>query len=979
MKRSLVIGLLISIGIGVTAFRYLHKSEKGAKIESFFESEEEEGEEKEGHQTGADKQLQGWFWTKGYPNPENLGQKYEAAWQEYLDIKENTAKLLTTNSTARTTGFGSWASLGNVAGIGGRVVCITIDPNNANNNLFIGTASGGIYKTTNGGTSWTYVPTGKPVLGVGAIVYHPTNSNIILAGTGEAYRVNGSDQGNVGFNVWKCRGTYGIGILRTADGGATWTQVMTKTSSQLFAVQEIMFDPNNANNVYACATDGVYKSTDGGATWGTTPILAKTYVRDIAINPGNSLQMVVSVGNLVNTDKGLYRTTDGGATWSKIMTTPTSYAGYAKLDNNGTRLYAGFANGSGDELWMSSDFGATWYNKASTSYASSQYWFAQDVACDPTNANKLVVGGKSYYTYTSSNATTGGTLSAISTTMHADVHDIEYHPTNGSIVYAANDGGMYKSTDGGATWAAINNGLIAVQFYASFACSPTSPNVMIGGLQDNGVVVYNGTSWSSTLGGDGGPAAFHATDGNRVIYCNDARAVYLSTNAGGTETQKMLNLGYGYAAAHDDRTAFISPVAVSKSMPTRMYAASDNLHISLDSGGSFSRTDPVATGTAGMTRPIDAQYKPAITLGLSPIDNNKLYVSTSPLSQRTDDALNYTPPCKVLRSLNADDNTNYSFTNISGTLPDRMTTDFAISRFSDDSVYITMGGFGTGHVYLTPDGGATWLNRSTGLPDVPFNAVLIDPLRPNVIYAACDFGVYVSQNRGVNWYDFNNGFLENTMVMDLQVTADYKLVAATHGKGAYRTALFVPPVALPVNFQTFIGTHKQAENNLHWTVDNEKNVKQYEVERSTDGVRYQRIGTVNATSRSGVNTYDYDDKNTAGTNELFYYRLKAVDNDAAYFYSDVVILRNEAPHNSFQVLGNPFTDRINLRLQSTTASAVIIRLSDMSGKLLRTEERKAAQGVNNYSIENLSGLGQGFYLVQLQCGKNNFSEKLIKQ
>ncbi|RYZ88773.1 MAG: phosphatidylinositol-specific phospholipase C domain-containing protein, partial [Moraxellaceae bacterium] len=146
----------------------------------------------------------------------------------------------------------------------------------------------------------------------------------------------------MGFNVWKCRGTYGIGILRSTDGGANWTQVLTKTSNELFAIQEIMYNPANANEVFACATDGLYKSTDGGATWSATPFYAKTYVRDIAINPSNAQQMVISVGNLANTDKGLYRTTDGGTTWGKIAGLPTGMTGYTKLDNNGTRLYAAF-------------------------------------------------------------------------------------------------------------------------------------------------------------------------------------------------------------------------------------------------------------------------------------------------------------------------------------------------------------------------------------------------------------------------------------------------------------------------------------------------------------------------------------------------------------------------------------------------------------------------------------------------------------
>ncbi|HEY0040356.1 MAG TPA: T9SS type A sorting domain-containing protein [Flavisolibacter sp.] len=984
MKSKIVFAALTALCISAVL---IVRDQKLPNFRTETENEEkeyEEEEEKEGHQSGADKQLQTWFWQKGYPNPENLGGKYMKAWDEYLEIKENTRKLLGANNT-RTTGFGNWSTVGtSVANIGGRVVCIAIDPNNPNTNLFIGTASGGIYKTINGGSNWTYVPTGKPVLGIGAITYHPTNSNILLAGTGEVYRVTGTDQGNVGFNVWKCRGTYGIGILRSTDGGATWTQAMTKTSNELFAIQSIMYNPSNANEVFACATDGLYKSTDGGATWSTTPFFSKTYVRDIAINPANPLQMVISVGNLVNTDKGLYRTTNGGSVWTKITGLPSTMTGYTKLDNNGSRLYAAFGiAGTADELYMSTDFGATWIAKTGSDHTGGQYWFAHTLAVDPGNADRVIMGGVNYFTYTSTNSTTNaGTKASISTTMHSDVHDIKFHPTNNQIVYVANDGGMYKSTNGGGAYAAINTGLNAVQFYASFAVSPTDPNIMIGGLQDNGVVKFNGTSWSSILGGDGGPSMFHPKNGNKVLYSNDARAVFFSADAGATETQELLNLGYGYASAYDDRTAFMSPVGMSYPTTTAngivMYVASDNLHISLDSGTTFSRASPTGTGTAGMTRPIDATYKPAIALGVSQANRNKVYVSTSPLSQRADDGLNVTPPAKVLVSTNASDNVNYSFTDISTSLPDRFTTDFAISKFSDDSIYITMGGFGSGHVYLSPDGGTTWLNRSTNLPNVPFNAIVIDPVRPNVIYAACDFGVYVSANRGVSWYDFNAGLLENTMVMDLQITADKQIVAATHGKGVYKSPLFIPPATLPVTFQTFTGIKKATENELTWFVNEERNLNKYEVERSTDGVHFSRIATVSARNAGNTSTYVYADRSQQITAPVLYYRLKAIDVNNTYLHSDVVMLKNEKS-GKFKVLGNPFTSHISFKYESTVTAKMFMQVADMGGRVLQTNSQSIHPGTGYYTINNLGNVAAGQYLLRIQVGNEIYTEKLIKR
>src|SRR5690606_19731383 len=165
---------------------------------------------------------------------------------------------------------GMWNSIGPSTTIGGRILTIAVDPSN-NQKLFAGSASGGIWKSTNGGTSWTSVSTGFPVLGVSSIIIHPTNSNIIYAGTGEVYRIDSAGStpipGNTSFAVWKTRGTYGIGILKSTDGGNTWSQVMVKSTPEMFAIQSLRFDPSNPNTIYAAATDGLYRSTNSGSTW----------------------------------------------------------------------------------------------------------------------------------------------------------------------------------------------------------------------------------------------------------------------------------------------------------------------------------------------------------------------------------------------------------------------------------------------------------------------------------------------------------------------------------------------------------------------------------------------------------------------------------------------------------------------------------------------------------------------------------------
>ncbi len=941
---------------------------------------EEYAVERKPEQSGAGKQMQMLFQARAFPDPYYLNDKYERAWKQAEAIRDR-------QSMARVTSVISsqWMSIGPSKVIGGRILSIAIDPNNINN-LFIGSASGGIWKSTDAAASWTYVPTGMPVVGVSSIVYQPNNSNVLLAGTGEVYRTgtgeaNGSNGvGNIGFNVWKARGTYGIGILRSSNGGITWTQVFNKKTSDLFAIQMLKFHPTDPNIVYACATDGLYRSIDGGITWPKTPVIAKNYVTDIAISPSDPKQMVIAVGNMTDTDKGIYRSIDGGANWVKLKTTdglPNTFSGYIRFDNVGNNLFASIG-GTTNELYMcttgATDFGKTWIAKSSSAHCGGQYWFGHDLAVNPSDPRIIIMGGGpnstnySYFKYTSSSSSTNeGSKANLSRSIHADVHDIKF--ANGSIVYIANDGGIYKSTNGGSTWTNNNVGLAATQFYASIAPSPIDAKVIIGGLQDNGVIKYDGTNWTEVVGGDGGPCAFHPTNGEIAIYSNDARAVYYSTNAGGSETQPLKNLGYGYSTAYDERTSFMSPLAISKSNPDFAYVASDNLHISTTGGSSFLRADPT-----GMTRPIELTSKTAIALAVSPTNHKKVYVSTSPFAQAADNSLIITGNPNILLSTNADDNSKYVFNSIKSNLPDRFVMDFAIDPTNDNNVIVALGGFGSSHIYETTDGGASWKDIGVGLPDVPFNAVLIDPKNPRVLYAGSDLGVYVSLNRGDKWYDYNNGFSDNTaLVMDIQATADDRLVIATHGKGAFIGPRV--PSTLPVRFISFSGVAEQSENKLLWSTSSESELSHYEVERSTDGANFKKIAEVKAKNVTQETTYNYSDINVSNS---FYYRIRSVDRDGKYQFTDIIYLKR-AEQGKMSVIGNPFSTEVRLQFQLTQAGQANLSLYDYKGALISRERIKVAAGQTNHVIRGLGSLPAGMYQVEAIINNQRWVEKLVKK
>lgn len=905
-------------------------------------------------ESGADRQLASWFWARGYPEPAAINDKFFDGWLQ--------AKAMKDAQLSRTSQFsGNWMAIGPSQNIGGRILCIAIDPQNSNN-LFAGSASGGIWKSTTGGNganAWKPVITNFPVLGVSSILIHPTNSATMYAATGEVYR---ADTSNIGFNVWKARGTYGIGILKSNDGGATWSQVFNRNVSGMFGVQMLEFDPQNANVIYACATDGLYRSTNAGNTW--VRILNKTYVSDIAINPSNPNQLVAAAGNLQNADKGIFRSTDGGISWTKITAgIPASFEGFIRLDNvstNANLIVASIgvsANTSSNELFRSTDFGATWTALANSNHCQYQFWFAHDVAINPSNTNQLIMGGVPLYRFAVPSAKTsiGG--------VHADIHDIEFDPADNNTVYVACDGGVYKSTNAGTSFSMINGGLQAVQFYASLAVSPSNPDIIIGGLQDNGVVRYDGSGWTSVAGGDGGSCAFHPTNASIVFASNDARRVLRSTNGGASFPTQVLQ---SWAFAADSRTAFIAPLAVSRSNPAVVYVASDNLHKSTSTGtsGSFN-----GNSASGATAYIEAQHKTAIALAVSPVNANKLYVSTSPFAQYDNDVnnLHVNPPANVLKSLNG----GSSFTSIRNVLPDRFVMDFAISATNDDSVWIVLGGYGTPHVYVSGNGGATWTSRGTGLPDVPHNAILIDNRDPSVIYVGNDLGVYVSPDRGANWYDYNTGLWDATLVMDLVATRNNKIVAATHGKGVFVSDAYM--VRLPLELAGFTVTNKDDHNELLWKVAFEENGQHFEVERSMDAVAYERLAVMPA---NGDISYQYRDAaavlQEAG---MVYYRLKLVESNGAFKYSSVVRVRMPAKA-LLTVLGNPFAGELHLAINAGNEKAALLNLYDAKGSLVRSRRFILHNGVNKLRLENLSMLAQGSYILEAMIGDKRISRKL---
>jgi hypothetical protein len=980
----------------------------------YVEAEKDEEEETD----GADKQLDNWFWQKGYPNPANLTQKYQQAWQQYLELKDR----LPVDQNSRVENTANWKAIGPKI-FGGRVLSLAINRLNnttANRTIFAGSASGGIWRSYSGGagaTAWHPVITNTQVLGVSSIVYHPTDTSTLLAGTGEVYRVDTLTSGpstysqisNTGRVVWKTRGTYGIGILRSTDAGNTWTQVLSSGLSNLFAIQKIKFDPTNANIVYACATDGLYKSTTAGASF--TKIFSYTYVNDIVINPANNQELLIVNGNLDRADKGIWRSINGGTNFTRLSPTgfPTAaqYKGFVGLSIAGTGApYTVFASvGKGDvvtpnafneeELYSSTDFGSTWSLISNSNHSRFQAWFSHCVVPFPvtggTSTTKVFLGGVSKFVLTIAGTTgtsqiigansafssvylSAGQQEGTNTYVHADVHDIQFTPGSTSEAYFATDGGIFRTTNADVapianmTFSSCNGGLQIHQFYGPTAQSRSNGGLFIGGLQDNNVVRSQGTAWARVIGGDGGPSLFKPDNEAIMLGSTDARGVYRSADSGKTFVNVLSYLG-SLASPNDDRTSFMSPIAVGRANTSQWYAGSDNIHVSSDAGTTFSNN-----GVPG-TAYIEAFRKPAVAIAVSDLNANKLYASVSPFSQNTATyGLHYSPPANIRKSTDG----GASFTTATGSLPDRIYTDIAISPTNDDSVFVALGGFGSTHIYVTGNGGSTWTPRGSGLPDVPFNCITFDSANRNILYAGCDLGVYVSPDRGANWYDYNTGFWDATYVMDIVLAPGNKIRAVTHGKGIFESDRWNGALVVPVRLTSFTGEHTNGINQLKWVTEQETGLRRYEIERSTNALNYTTIGQVTARNISAQHSYYFDDRSLAGLPDVVYYRLKLMHADGSYSYSDVVPI-HLVQKTDIIVAGNPFLGSINIRYTLPQAGLVGFRLVDMQGKLIRNGQFPAPATSGVYSITGLEALRPGVYVLQVETVGLRRSIRVMKE
>lgn len=676
--------------------------------------------------------------------------------------------------------------------ISGRKNDIAIYPGNPSI-MYTATAGGGIWKTTNGGTNWTPKSDNWPILYTSSVAVHPTNSNIVLAGTGDSE----------GFFQH-----FGIGVMRSTDGGTTWTAV-GPLSMQASCINKIMFDNANPNIVLAIGSDGeanndaVYRSTNAGLTWSIVTSGLSATVRDWNDIDRSTTGVYYICGTDDNTTNGkIYKSANQGATWTAVVN-PSGVTNKA-LDIACSRVNANnvyLLDIGGETVWKSVNAGASWsqfkgnFRNGSTGSGANYNWSQKDYDYHITVSSN----GTSDVVYVgligiNMDVNADGTWVDISQTysdtppnhVHSDQHCATVHPTDPTTVFFGLDGGIFKwkltnPTTSAGTWTSLNGTITDHQAY-HMSVHPTDNTRVMAGQQDNATAGSRGdySQWSMLYAGDGCWSAFDRQNPNIHYTGSQNGNVFRYTFATSTSPQTI-------SPGYQNEFSFVAPLVVAGSAGNEVFIAGFSLH-------------KWVTGTTwNLTSMPTGNQQPARTLSVARPNGNVIYSGNGEgiIVMTTAKGANWAQI----------DNANI----------DRPVGAIGVSWTNSYDVVVGLQGQGANHLWRCSNTLAAvpvWTNVSgsgaTGLPNVPVNAVARDPYEVGRWYVGTDVGVFMTTNYGASWTNLTALGLPNVAVNHLVVdnTATY-LYAATFGRGIWRI-----PLATAATKYSISGNIKQGASNL---------------------------------------------------------------------------------------------------------------------------------------------------------------------
>jgi PKD repeat protein len=636
--------------------------------------------------------------------------------------------------------------------VSGRLNAVTPVPGNEDT-VYIGAAAGGVWKTTNAGASWTPIFDQVGTLPIGAVTLDPANSNKVWVGTGDK-------------NGGGCAGYFGLGVFLSTDAGATWNARNGAGASAmpLSIVNAVAVQPTDSNVILAGGAGtcdgtgaltgaGVFRSTDAGLTWAR---VLSNNVEDIVFLPGTNTVYAGLIG------AGVSKSTDGGATWTSVSTGLNASGSRLRLalsPSDTSTLYALI----GSRLYQTIDGGASWTQK-NAGACEGQCTYNLTLAVHPTSPSTVLVGTIRHAKSTDS----GATLTALTNdwgktqSVHQDTHVVRYSTTNPNRFWVGTDGGLWRTDDGGVSYANMNGNLNITQFY-DVAVHPDDVNIVFGGAQDNGSSGRRTSlQWNLTFAsGDGFMNAVDPTLPSRVFqtsYPGSNLPRIVRSEQDGSLDSFALVPTTGLTASGN--FPFLTPMAVAGN---RLFVASNILYRTTTDGNSWTAVSPAMGGAPSVITPQLVGVMMPTYVGTA---NGRIWASA--------DAGAPTPV----------------FTNVTGDYPGGRVSDIAMDPTNAQRVFVTRGAFGASRLYRSTTGGTTWTAVGTGLPNVPANSVVVDPHNTNRIFVATDVGVYESTDGGDNFSAYSAGMPLGLVVVDLEIDDNpHVLTAGSYSRGAWRIVL----------------------------------------------------------------------------------------------------------------------------------------------------------------------------------------------
>jgi len=659
------------------------------------------------------------------------------------------------NAAANWTQLGPSSTAGGYFGLG-RINCVALHPTNPNI-IWVGSAAGGVWKSTNGGSTWstnTDNLLSALSIGVSAIAVDPNNPNTLYIATGD----KGKGAGYFHF-------PYSAGMYKSTDGGSTWNPTGSFPGiGTYYLINDVIVHPVQGNIVMAATDKGLYRSADGGATW-TKSTANNEEFWDIKFRPGTPQVVYAASSN------GFYRSTNDGASWNKIGSVGNSariQMAVTPANPNLVAMVSSRVDGSFGGFFVSTNSGSDWVTRYGPGQKNLLVWdpagsesggqgtYDLCIAIAPGNPNLVYIGGVNLWRSTDGGATwniaTYWTSNPNAPTVHADHHSLVWQ--NSSTLFLGNDGGLYKSTNGGGNWTELSNGLVISQLYR-IGVSQADARVICG-LQDNSTKLRSANgAWSEFAGtGDGMESFFHPTQTGTVFF---------SSYYGNLSRQMNGSTTVITPPGQVEKGAWITPWLMDPNNNSTLYAGYAAVWKSTNSGTTWAKISPDLSPN-----------QPLECLVVAPSNSNVLYTANR---------------SAIWRSGNG----GQSWTPITSGLPvgsGRHISYLAVDPADPNRLLLTFHGYASGvKVFQTTNAGSSWTNISGSLPNLPVNCVVVQAGAAKTMYVGTDVGVFYRDANMPDWQPFNAG-LPRVIVTELEIRASSgKLVAATYGRGLWESDL----------------------------------------------------------------------------------------------------------------------------------------------------------------------------------------------